>query len=260
MSDYIHGTAPDEQERLAKLNTLTNGPFIEWLAPQPRDRVLEVGSGLGLLAEAVAQQAGSIVGLEYSPAQLARAQTLKADNLSFVQGDAHQLPFPDASFDVVYCRYLLEHVQDPARVLAEMRRVLRSGGRICVQENNIEINRFDPPCPRFDHIWSRFAQLQARLGGDALIGLRLHRLVRAAGFVDITLSIAPEVHWYGSPGFESWVRNLIGNIRSGEKTLIETGLADAREITEAVAELEALMEREDASAIFYWNRAQARKF
>jgi SAM-dependent methyltransferase len=257
VSDYIHGTQPDEQERLAKLNAMTNAAFVAWLTPREDDAVLEVGSGLGMLAAQVAGRAprGRVVGLEFSEAQLARARERNAPNLEFVRGDAHQLPFADGSFDVVYCRYLLEHVADPGRVLAEMRRVLRPGGRALAQENNIEINRFDPPCPKFDALWSRFGTLQAQLGGDAFVGLRLHRLFRQAGFRDLQLSIAPEVHWSGSPGFEPWVHNLIGNIRSGERKLLETGLATPAEIAAAIDELGTLLRRDDASAIFYWNRA-----
>lgn len=259
-SAYIHGTDAPEQARLAALNRMTNAPFLDYLGLMPADRVLEVGSGLGLLAaEAAARLTqGSVVGVEYSPAQLAAAPRSPA-NARFVQGDAHALPFPADSFDVVYCRYVLEHVADPTRVLEEMRRVVRPGGRVLVQENNIEINRFDPPCPAFDKVWGRFAELQSMLGGDALIGLRLFRLFKGAGLRHVELSVQPEVHWSTSAGFVPWVTNLIGNVRSGEAALVERGLASSADVRGAIAELQSLMTRDDASAIFYWNRARAVK-
>jgi ubiquinone/menaquinone biosynthesis C-methylase UbiE len=169
-ADYIHGTTPDEQLRLARLNALTNPPFLEFLQVKPSDRVLEVGSGLGILAAEVAQRVpeGEVWGLEYSPDQL-EAVAVSAPNLHFIQGDAHYLPFEGDSFDVVYCRYLLEHVADPAAVLREMRRVLRPGGRVFVLENDISVNRFDPPCPVFHKLWQAFITLQSRLGGDGII-------------------------------------------------------------------------------------------
>ncbi len=259
---YIHGTEQSEQERLAKLNAMTNGAFVTFLDPRPTDSVLEVGSGLGLLARDVAARVpqGRVTGVEYSADQLAVAvREARAANLEFVRGDAHQLPFPDGAFDLLYCRYVLEHLADPSRALREMRRVLKPGGRVGAQENNIEINRFDPPCPRFEAIWAKFGELQARLGGDAYIGRRLFRLLREAGFRGIELSVAPEVHWSGSPGFEPWVVNLIGNVRSGEQALVEQGLANAAEIGAAVGELQALIRNPIASAIFYWNRARAAK-
>lgn len=253
---YIHGTDSAEQERLALLNRLTNPPFIEFLRLQATDSVLEVGSGLGILAREVAQRVplGGVVGVECSAEQLARAES-GLPNLRFAHGDAHHLPFADDRFDIVYCRYVLEHVGDPGQVLREMRRVLKPGGRALAQENNILINIFDPDCPRFDAVWKQFAVLQSRLGGDARVGKRLFALFWQAGFQDIELSLQPEVHRAGMPTFRPWVENLIGNVVGAAEKLQEHGLATGEEIEQAVAELRAFMERPDASALFYWNRA-----
>jgi hypothetical protein len=138
-----------------------------------------------------------------------------------------------------------------------MRRVLRPGGRIALQENDISLLRVDPPCPAFEEVWAAFAAYQRQLGGDALIGRRLFRLLREGGFDDIEISVQPEVHWHGSQCFESWIRNLIGNI-AGATGLGRFGLCTGARIEEAVAEIEELMEREDASSIFVWNRAAGR--
>lgn len=254
---YIHGTAPSEQARLALLNRLTNGPFVEFLAIRPGMRVLEVGSGLGLLAADVAAAAEDleVVGLERSPEQIAAA--VQVPRVSYVQGDAHELPFSEETFDLVYCRYLLEHVADPVRVLSEMRRVVRTGGRVMVQENDISLVRLDPPCPAFEQVWSAFAAHQRQLGGDGLIGRRLFRLFRAARLSQIKLTVQPELHWHGSPGFAGWIENLAGNIRSGRQGLVESGLCSAEQIDCAIGELSALQERDDASLTFVWNRAAA---
>jgi ubiquinone/menaquinone biosynthesis C-methylase UbiE len=97
---YIHGTEPGEQERLAGLNRLTNGAFVEFLCVRPATRVLEVGSGLGLLAAEVASAAAGVevVGLEQSAGQMAAAFT--HPSVRYVQGDAHSLQFTDGSFDL----------------------------------------------------------------------------------------------------------------------------------------------------------------
>ena len=248
MSDtYVHGTEPTEQERLAALNRLTNDTFVQFLGITPGMRVLEVGSGLGILAAAVAKAGAEVVGVERSPEQIAAAA--RAPNVTFVQGDAHELDFPDASFDLVYARYVLEHVSGPERVLREMWRVARPGARVIACENDISAIRLDPPCPAFETAWNALAAYQQTLGGDALIGRRLFRLFRNAGFADVTLTIQPEVHWSGSPGFDAWVRNTIGNIDSARRGM------DAKVADAAVAELEAFARRDDASSVFYWNRA-----
>lgn len=269
---YIHGTDPTEQKRLAELNRLTNPAFLDFLRLSPNDLVLEVGSGLGILASQVADRltTGKIIGVECSPDQLAAARktflnsqdvgaSTGRPNLQFQRADAHSLSFKQESFEVVYCRYLLEHVADPLRVLEEMRRVLKPDGRVVVQENNILVNVLHPDCTEFDSVWRKFVALQERLGGDALIGKKLFALMKQAGFRDITLSLAPEVHQAGQEGFRVWIENLIGNVAGAADRLMEFGFASRLEIEEALSGLRRFGDRGDASAIFYWNRAVGRK-
>jgi SAM-dependent methyltransferase len=254
---YIHGTDPSEQERLAGLNRMTNAAFIEFLNVAEGSRVLEVGSGLGILAGDVAAAAAGVqvVGVELSPAQI--AATVSRPGLTFLQGDAHALDFPDGSFDLVYARYLLEHVADPARVLREMRRVARPGGLVAACENDVSLMRFDPPCPAFDRAWETFTRFQSTLGGDGLIGRRLYRLFRDAGFADVELSVQPEVHWHGSPGYVAWVHNIIGNLESARSGMIAAGVISESDLDAAVGELERLKTDSTGSAVFVWNRAMA---
>ncbi len=115
------------------------------------------------------------------------------------------------------------------------------------------------PVPSFEAAWAAFGALQQQLGGDGAIGRRLFRLLRTAGFSDIELSFQPESHWHGSPAFAGWVTNIIGNLASAQTALVETRLCPASLLEEAMAELEALTTRADASAGFVWNRARARR-
>ena len=254
---YIHGTEPSEQERLAGLNRMTNAAFIAFLNVPAGSRVLEVGSGLGLLAVEVANAGADVhvVGVEISAAQIAAAPAHK--RVTYVQGDAQSLDFPDASFDIVYARYLLEHVADPERVVREMRRVAKRGGRVGVCENDVSLLRFDPPCPAFDRAWDAFTRFQAMLGGDGLIGRRLFRLFRAAGFSDVELSVQPEVHWHGSLGYAAWVHNIIGNLESARNGMLAAGVIRESDLNAGVAELERLKTDATGSAVFVWNRAMA---
>ena len=250
---YIHGTEPSEQDRLAALNRMTNAAFIDFLAVPDGSRVLEVGSGLGLLAVAVAHAARDVrvVGVELSREQMAAA--VQDSRVTYQQGDAHALDVPDDSFDLVYARYLLEHAARPDAVVREMRRVVRPGGRVAVCENDVTLIRFDPPCPAFDHAWGLFQQYQASLGGDGAVGRRLFRLFHDAGLSGIELSVQPEVHWQGSPGFAAWVRNIIGNLESARRGL------DPAVLAAGVEELMDLTRRPNASSVFVWNRAVGRK-
>ncbi len=257
MTTYIHGTEPGEQERLAALNRLTNRAFVDFLDLKPGLRVLEVGSSLGLLAVAVADAVPDIrvVGVERSQAQIAAA--VKDARIRYVQGDAHRLELADGSFDLVYARYVLEHVADPELVLKEMRRVTRQGGRVAVCENDVSLFRLDPDCPAFNAALIAFQQYQRNLGGDSQIGRRLHRLFRCAGFMDVRLSGQPEAHWHGSPGFAGWVRNAVSILEGAWQRLVASGLCEEEQLNAAVAELTGLLENPEASSWFMWNRAVA---
>ena len=254
-SGYIHGTEPAEQQRLALLNRLTNAAFVEFLNVQPGMRVLEVGSGLGYLAAAVARSAKDVrvVGVERSEDQIRAA--VKDPVIEYVVGDAHQLRFDDNSFDLVYARYVLEHVANPETVLKEMARVARPACRVVACENDESLIRWDPPCPDFERVWFSFQQHQKNLGGDSQIGRRLYALFRSAGLRNIELSVQPEIHWHGSPGFEGWITNIIGNVESARSGLIDSGLCSEASIAAANAELNALLHNEAASSVFVWNRA-----
>ncbi len=101
---------------------------------------VDVGSGLGHWTRTIARVLPpqcTLVGVEREAAWVARCQaTSNAANLRFTLGRAEQLPFDDASLDLVTCQTLLIHVQDPAQVLAEFARVLKPGGVLLAAEPN----------------------------------------------------------------------------------------------------------------------------
>jgi len=109
---------------------------LKLAAPRPEEELLDVATGTGLVLRELALRPGPparAVGLDRSEAMLARVGALPA-GWCLVPGDATALPFPDASFDVALCAYLL-HVLEPEAsdaALAELRRVVRPGGRLVV--------------------------------------------------------------------------------------------------------------------------------
>ena len=104
------------------------------------DRVLDVGTGTGVVAAAAAARVGAggrVVGVDISGAMLSRARQLAAarglaDRVDYRLMDAEALQLEDQSFDAVVSLFALLHVPDPLRALREMRRVLRPGGRLVV--------------------------------------------------------------------------------------------------------------------------------
>ncbi len=263
---YIHGTHAAEQRRLAAFNALVNPSFLEFLELDRLERegvasVLEVGSGLGILASAVARRlpAAKVFGVELSADQLVAAAQPLPPNLTLLQGDAQAIPLADCSFDVVYCRWVLEHVARPVDVLSQMRRVLKPGGRVFVVENDNSVQRYDPPLPNFENVWQQVGILQRKMAGDGWIGRRLFGLMRAAGFEQVEISLAPEIYRQGEPGLEIWAANEAEIIRGCAADLVGRGLAEPSQIDRAIAELEGLANHPHAAAWFYWNQASGRR-
>ena len=93
-----------------------------------RVRLLDVATGPGYLAAAAAEQGALVHGLDFSPAMVAEAQR-RYPALTFTEGDAEQLPFPDRTFDAVVMNFGLLHLAQPDAALAEAHRVLRPNGR-----------------------------------------------------------------------------------------------------------------------------------
>ena len=111
----------------------------ELAAVKSGDRALDLCCGTGDIAFTLAQRGAEVTGLDFSEAMLEIAEArrlknskLKTQNLKFIQGDAQQIPFSDASFDIVTVGYGLRNLASWEAGLAEMRRVAKPGARLVV--------------------------------------------------------------------------------------------------------------------------------
>ena len=131
----------------------------------PNERVLDVATGTGLVAQALVRRYGcEVVGLDQSPQMLARARQRVArdprlgERVTLVRGEAERLPFADGEFDHLTFTYLLRYVEDPAATLAELARVVKPGGRVASLEFAV------PTRPLWHAAW----RLYTRVGLPAL--------------------------------------------------------------------------------------------
>jgi SAM-dependent methyltransferase len=123
--------APDVAARVRRVL----GPFTG------SERALDVGSGTGALAFALAPFVAEVVGVDSNPDYLEAARGIAPENVTFVEGDAESLPFPYGAFDITGCMRILHHVHRPELVFSELARVTRPGGRILVMD---QLGSVDP--------------------------------------------------------------------------------------------------------------------
>jgi demethylmenaquinone methyltransferase / 2-methoxy-6-polyprenyl-1,4-benzoquinol methylase len=162
----------------------------------PGDRVLDACCGTGDLAVAAKRAgAGEVVGLDFSERMLERARRKDAD-VEWIRGDLLELPFADGRFDAATVGFGVRNVADLERGLAELRRVLRPGGRVGI----LEITRPRGPLRLFFRLWfDVLIPLAGKIlpGGKAYTYLPasvrrfpgpedLAGLLRAQGFADVT--------------------------------------------------------------------------
>jgi SAM-dependent methyltransferase len=109
-----------------------------WLELRPGERVLDVGVGSGFLTAEMAGEVGAdgmVAGIDVSENMLALAKGRDAA-IELRVGSADSIPYPDASFDVAVSTQVLEYVADIPAALAELRRVVRPGGRILILDTD----------------------------------------------------------------------------------------------------------------------------
>ncbi len=190
-------------------------PVTEWrkrmfakigLAARNGERVLDIGCGDGGDGELFAAGGADVTGVDIAPHP--NWERLKSGRLNFRTADACALPFSNKSFDLVFEKDTLHHLERPERALAEIRRVTRKGGRIVL----IEANRYNPV----------FYLHMTLLEGHQHITRRRFRRLVDSFFAGAAFS-AIEAHVYptGSPGMRK-TAYLIESIL--EKTLSRTGL------------------------------------
>ena len=193
-SGYVHGYSLRETARLAdQADTLAELLHIGTHYPAG-SRVLECGCGTGAqtvhLAASSPEAEVVSVDIEAESLEQARSRVEAAGygNASFQVADVFDLPFAERSFDHVFVCFLLEHVPEPERALVQLRRVLAEGGSITAIEGDHGSWYCHPTTPEAERTVECLIEVQARHGGDALIGRRLYPLLSGAGFHTVHVS------------------------------------------------------------------------
>lgn len=163
--------------------------------------IIEVGSGVGAQTAILLRRFPNlkITCIDQSDAQIKAAHEYLS-SLAYAKGrfeihkmDAQNMDFEGGEFDGAFLCWILEHVPDPARVMSEVRRVLRPGSRTYVTEVINSTFFLDPYSPNTWKYWTAFNDYQYDGAGDPFVGAKLGNILTSVGFSEVNTNI---ISWH----------------------------------------------------------------
>lgn len=190
MTDYLLGTSEHERARLAFQQEVW-GPiterFLDRLHVREGAHVLDAGCGPGATIESLRARVGTrgrVTALDASPVYLAQVARLCGEhgwrNVHVVQAKLEDAVFEAQSFDVIFVRWVMSFVADPARLVERFARALKPNGVLAIQDYNHEGVSLFPESEGFRSIIRATRAMYERSGGDPWIAARLPSLARQA--------------------------------------------------------------------------------
>ena len=184
--------------------------YLDLLDLPSATTVLDVGCGTGVVARAIAARDdfdGTVTGIDQSPEFIAAASRLAAQDrvanrVELLVGDAHQLDFPAASFEVAVAHTLISHVRDPMTVLTEVARVVRPGGRVAIFDGDYASLTFGCSDPELGQAVE--PALQSMIMSVPRVMRDIPRLLPTAGLHLVTT----QAHAYAEAGSSTFFLNL----------------------------------------------------
>lgn len=191
------GTGAENYQRffVPAIATPVSESLLRTAALQPGERVVDVACGTGIVTRAAAEAVGptgAVTGVDVAPDMIGVAKATPAPTappIEWHEADAADLPLPDDSYDVALCQMGLMFMEDRAGALAEMRRVLRPGGRVVVNTPGAIQRPFELMEEAI------VAHISPELGGFVRAVFSMHDpdelagLLREAGFEDVSATV-----------------------------------------------------------------------
>lgn len=243
--NYVHGYSEKEAFRLCdQANTLEELLHSDTKYPAG-SKVLEAGCGIGAQTVILSKNSpdAQITSIDISEDSLNQAKNRSAGegikNVEFRVENIFDLPFEEESFDHVFICFVLEHPKEPVKALVSLRKVLKKGGTITVIEGDQGSCFFHPETENEVKAWNSLVEVQARLGGDSLIGRQVYPLLKKAGFNDITVSPRMVYSDSSRPHMEEgFVRKtIIPMVEGVRENAIEMGIIDSETFDSGIEDL-----------------------
>ena len=248
---YTHGHH-ESVLRSHTWRTAENSAGYLLAALRPGLELLDVGCGPGTITVDLARLVapGRVIGIDRAPEVLAQASAHangQGVSIELRVGDVYALQFPDASFDVVHAHQVLQHLSDPVRALAEMRRVLRPGGVLAARDGDYACFAWAPLDPLLTRWLELYRAVARRNAGEPDAGRFLKGWALDAGFRDVQ---ATSSTWtYADPQSCAWWGSLWADrceLSSLGEQAIAYGLSTRQELAAIAAAFRAWSKQPDA--------------
>jgi ubiquinone/menaquinone biosynthesis C-methylase UbiE len=193
-ANYIHGYSSREGDRLVDQATTLTELLHGDTAYPAGSTVLEAGCGVGAQTVILAGKnpGAQITSVDISEDSLKIARDRVCcegiKNVSFRQADLYNLPFVHGTFDHVFVCFVLEHLSRPLEALSKLKAVVKPGGTITAIEGDHGSVYFHPENSDARRVIQCLIDIQARSGGNSLIGRQLYPLLITAGFSEVRVS------------------------------------------------------------------------
>ncbi len=243
--NYVHGYTEREASRLRdQAECLSDLLHSDTVFPKG-SLILEAGCGTGAQTKIVAPKNpdSKFVSMDISVESLSKAAAmLKKEgikNVSLLEGDINRLDFEDSAFDHILICFVLEHLPDPVAALLSVKRVLKKGGTVTVIEGDHGSAFFYPDSTYARKAIEAQVILQARKGGNALVGRQIYPLLESAGYKNCRVGTRTV---YADPGRPEMVEGFTINtftamIEGIREEALKSSIIDENDFNKGIRDL-----------------------
>ena len=263
---YLHGYTQKERARLYHQAQFLQEAVYEHVDLSRARNLVEVGCGVGAQTKILLQRFPqlSIDAVDISESQLKQAKLhlsseVKRKQVKFYQSAAERLPFKDNTYDAAFVCWFLEHVEDPVKILREIRRVMSTSAVIYCSEVLNSTYYVHPYSPAILQYWFEFNDQQWTLKGDPFVGAKLANCLIEAGFQNVSIEVRNHHYDNRFPKKRAQgIDDMSAFLLSAAPQLLASKRVTPKLVQQMGQEIEKL--KKDPDSVLYWSWFQAKAY